>query len=84
MFHIDTTFEDTRIIATSLEGHDYDVLIADNLSGQAGEFKLTATQLSMVLAINLDKDGTPAGYEEFYKQLEPLFSGAPSELRPIP
>jgi hypothetical protein len=84
MFHIDATFEDTRIIATSLEGHDYTVLIADNLSGQTGELKLTSKQLSMIFAINLDIDGTPAGYEEFYKQLEPLFEGTPKELRPIP
>lgn len=84
MFHIDTTFEDTRIIATSFEGHDYNVLIADNLSGQTRELKLTAEQLSMILAINLDSNGTPAGYEEYYKQLEPLFVGTPKELRPIP
>lgn len=84
MFHIDATFEDTRIIATSLEGPEYNVLVSDNLSGQTRELKLTAEQLSMILAINLDEDGTPPGYEEFYRQLEPLFKGIPKELRPIP
>ena len=84
MFHINTTFENTHIIATSIEGHDYNVLIANSLNGQTEELKLTATQLSMVLAINLDKDGTPTGYEEFYRQLEPLFKDVPPSLRPIP
>lgn len=84
MFHIDAQFEDQRIIAHSLDGANYDVEISDNLTGNLREVKLTAKQLSHIMAINFDMDGEPAGVEEMYVTLEPIFKNWPNHLRPIP
>jgi hypothetical protein len=84
MFHVDLTFEDTRIIANSDTGSDYIVTISDNHSGVAKVIHLTSKQLGMIFAFNMDYNGEPEGIEQFYAELEPLFVGWPVELRPIP
>lgn len=85
MFHIDATFEDIRIIATSQEGHEYDVILADGNTGETGELKaLSASHLGMILAFNLNSNGEPEGFEQFYAALEPILAHLPRELRPIP
>lgn len=84
MFHIDATFEDTRIIARSDDGNTYQVLLSDADTGEIHEMTLTQEQLAMVMAFNLSNDGTPQGYEEYYKVLEPLLVNCPPECRPIP
>jgi hypothetical protein len=84
MFLLDTTFEDTRILARSQDGHLYDTTVMDSQTGAFRNVQLTAEQLSMVLQFNLDNNGAPAGCDEFYKELEPIFAGWPQNLRPIP
>lgn len=84
MFLIDTTFEDTRIQARSEDGASYDTTIMDNQTGAFRNVQLTPEQLSMVLQFNLHSDGEPTDFEEFYKELEPIFAGWPNNLRPIP
>lgn len=84
MFHIDTTFEDQRIIAMSHDGHSYDVTITDSLSGDFRNVLLTALQLSYIMAFNLHSDGEPEGYEKMYEELTPIFVGWPQTVRPIP
>ena len=84
MFHIDTTFEDTRIIAKADNGFAYDCEIFDGLTGDKKQIQLSADQLSMVLTICLHPDSEPNGYEDMYKVLEPLFKDWPNNLRPIP
>lgn len=84
MFLIDCTIEDTRIIAKSANGHDYDVEISDNLTGKSREVNLTAEQLSYVMQFNLHPDGEPENMDQMYEVLNPIFEGWPIELRPIP
>lgn len=84
MFLIDTTFEDIRIQARSEDGASYDTIIMDNQTGVFRSVQLTPEQLSMVIQFNLDSNGEPTGFEEFYKELEPIFAGWPNNLRPIP
>lgn len=84
MFHVDLTFEDTRIIANSDNGSNYIVTISDNESGASKVIHLTSKQLAMIFAIYMDADGEPEGFEEMYKHLQPLFDGWPIEVRPIP
>lgn len=84
MFHIDSTFEDIRIIATSQDNCGYEALISDSLSGDSASLHLTAKQLSMIMAFNLHPDGEPLGFESFYAELEPLIAHLPRALRPIP
>lgn len=84
MFLIDTTFEDTRIQARSEDGASYDTIIMDNQTGVFRSVQLTPEQLSMVIQFNLEPTGCPAGCDEFYKELEPIFAGWPNNLRPIP
>lgn len=85
MFQIDATFEDIRIHASSETGHDYRCQFSDNFSGEISEdVTLTALQLSYVLQLNLDPDGTPEGFEKMYESLEPIFKDWPNNLRPIP
>lgn len=83
MFHIDAQFEDSRIIAHSLDGANYDVLISDNFTGDQREVMLTPLQLSYIMAINLDNDGEPEGVADMYVELEPIFKDWPNHLRPI-
>lgn len=88
MFHIKARFEDTQITAVSPEGHTFQVEIQD-ISGLPAAVKrklieLPADQLSMILQFCLHPDGTPTGYEEYYKVLEPIFAEWPQNLRPIP
>jgi len=85
MFHIDATFEDIRIIAQSQEGHEYDVILADGNTGKQDTLKcLSASHLAMIFAFNLDINGEPEGFEQFYAALEPVLAHLPRELRPIP
>ena len=88
MFIIDATFEDCRIQAKALDdgrvGTNWNVTISDNFSGKSYIKELTPVQLAMVLAINLDSNGTPDGYEKMYEVLGPIFADVPNELRPIP
>lgn len=84
MFHIDATFEDTRLIATSKDGHGYDAILTDNLTGAQFTLPLKTAHLAMVLAINLHPDGEPDGFEAMYAELEPLLLDCPLVCRPIP
>jgi len=84
MFHVDCTFEDTRIIASSNDGKIYETTISDKLDGDFRSITLTAKQLGMIFAFNMDNDGEPEGFEQMYKELEPLFTDWPYNLRPIP
>lgn len=84
MFHIDTTFEDVRIIAHSASGHEYQVVLVGRVSGQMHEMVLSAAQVSMVMQFNLHPDGEPEGFERFYEVLEPLLGDCPAACRPIP
>ena len=68
---IDATFEDTRI-AASPDGQGYSTTITDNVTGESRTLLFTPTELLAILAINLDPDCTPKGYEDMYKVLEPL------------
>jgi len=79
------TFNDCRIIASSIDGVMYHATFIDNLSGQTKTIpNLVSAHLGMIVAINLDMDGEPEGYKQFYQELEPLFVDWPNELRPIP
>lgn len=84
MFHIDCTFEDSRIIAISQDGQSYQTVLSDNLTGRSHEVVLTAKQLGMMFMFNMSNDGEPEGFAEYYKELEPLLVGCPTECRPIP
>lgn len=84
MFQINSQFEDTQIIATSLEGDTYATVITDKLTHEAMRFNFTAAQLAMIMAFNLHPDGEPDGFEAYYAELEPLLIGVPVHLRPIP
>lgn len=84
MFHIDATFEDLRITATSEDGTIYNTTFVDNLEGLSRTIALPAEQLTMILAFNLHCDGEPEGYEKFYTVLEPIFKDWSNNLRPIP
>lgn len=85
MFHVDMTFEDTRIIADLREGVNlYTTLVHDNLTNESKVIDLTPQQLAMVFAFNMDNNGEPEGFEQMYVELEPLFVGWPVHLRPIP
>ncbi len=88
MFYIKARFEDTQIEAWSDHGSTYKVEIMD-VSGLPATVKrkqveLNHDQLSMILQFCLHPDGEPAGYEEYYKVLEPVFKDWPRNLRPIP
>ena len=85
MFHIDCTFEDCRIIATSKDGITYDGTVYDNASGESRSLPTVASDVvQRILAFNLHPDGEPEGFKESYKILEPLFADWPNNLRPIP
>lgn len=87
MFRIIAVFEDIGIDANGhpKDGHvEYDCTIKDMITGACKKVQLTDRQLSMVLQFNLDNNGEPPGFEEFYKELEPIFAGWLSYLRPIP
>lgn len=84
MFHINSTFENLRIIATSDKGGDYQVNLIDNCTGKQYRLNMTAEQLQMVLAFNLSDNGEPDGFADYYKTLEPLLAQCPPECRPIP
>jgi hypothetical protein len=90
MFHIDCTFEDTRIVAKPNIGSnsptiDYWTMQVTNLhSGLQREVTLTATQLGYILAINLDLNGMPEGVDKMYESLEPLFKDWDDSLFPLP
>lgn len=88
MFHIEARFEDTQITAASDSGHTYSCVISDVSDLPAKEtsrrVELSARHLSMILQFCLDPDGTPPGFEDYYKELEPIFKGWPQNLRPIP
>lgn len=84
MFHIDCTFEDSRIVANSQDGTVYSVTMTDALTGKQGNIELTPKQLSDVLAINFDSNGTPQGFEAMYRELELLMAQLPPECRLIP
>ena len=86
MFYIVATFEDLQIQAKldPFTCDNYSVSFHDAESGCQKNLDMTPLQLSYVLAINLDLNGTPTGYEDMYKVLEPLFKDWPPEFRPIP
>lgn len=84
MFNVDMTFEDTRIMATSEDGREYNVVVHDNFTGESKSVKLSSKQLGMVFAFNMDANGEPEGFEKMYEELEPIFAGFPNHLRPIP
>jgi len=86
MLHIDATFEDMRIIASSTGQDDgtWAVTIFDSCTGQKAGLIISYQQLTMILAFNLDPNGEPEGFEKFYEELNPLFVGWPCNLRPIP
>lgn len=84
MFHVDLTFEDCRILATSTDGKSYEATFTDSLSGDFRNLTITAKQLGMIFAFNMDNDGQPEGFEKFYEELEPIFAGWPNTVRPIP
>jgi hypothetical protein len=85
MFNLDLTFEDLRILARSNTGiGDYDCTVSDAYSGETRLIQLTPKQLQMIIAFNLDRDGEPEGFEQYYAELEPIFEGWPTNLRPIP
>ena len=84
MFHIDATFEDCNINASSPNGFNYDCNVRDKYTGESRQVSLSAAELSMVLQFCLHPDGEPDGFQEFYKVLEPKFEGWPVSLRPIP
>lgn len=84
MFHVDLTFEDCRIVASSSNGKKYLTTVTDNFTGEQKAVQLTSKQLAMVFAINMDCNGEPEGFEGYYAELEPVFAGWPNNLRPIP
>lgn len=84
MFHVDLTFEDTRIIANSDDGSSYIVTISDNRTGESKVIHLSSKELGMIFAFQMDANGMPEGFEDMYEHLEPLFDGWPNYLRPIP
>ena len=57
MFHIDATFEDMRLIATSEDGNDYNVILSDALTGKQTMLVVTPAELSYILAVNLNPEG---------------------------
>jgi len=85
MFHIDATFELTRIVAESGDGKQWTMVINENLKGsRSGIIPVTHEQLAAVLAINLHPDGEPSLPDGMGEVLETLFAGLTPELRPIP
>tara|TARA_R110000868_G_scaffold41139_3_gene141000 strand:+ start:544 stop:801 length:258 start_codon:yes stop_codon:yes gene_type:complete len=85
MFHIDATFEDCRINATSNEGKNYQVTVTDGFTGASKTIEsMPALHLSYILQFGLHNDGEPEGFEAMYPLLEPYFVGWPNTLRPIP
>lgn len=88
-FKIRAEFEDLVIDATGFNmpvgsSWTYTCIISDNVTGDCRSVTLTDRQLAMVLEFNLDNNGEPPGFEEYYKELEPIFKGWPQHLRPIP
>jgi len=84
MFHYDITAEDHRIVANSPDGYDYQVILLDNFSGKTAQVKMTAEQLSFLVAFQLAPDGVPDNAEKGYELLNPIFETLPKELRMIP
>lgn len=88
MFIIDATFEDCRIQATPIDnaqvGTNWQVCFTDGLTSDNKTIEMTSEHLIMVLAFNLDPNGKPKGFEQYYKELEPIFKDWPNTLRPIP
>lgn len=84
MFHYDITAEDHRIVATSTDGHNYQVLLMDHFSGKTATISLDAEKLGFLVAFQLAPDGVPPHCEKGYELLEPIFATLPSELRLIP
>ena len=88
-FKIKAEFADTIVDAVGQYAPDhksmvYDCIISDNYTGDGKQVQLTDKQLAMVLEFLIDFNGTPAGHEDYYKELEPIFMDWPNHLRPIP
>jgi hypothetical protein len=84
MFHIDATFEDTRIIADSEDGHNYLVRIHDNCTGVSQDINLSSEDLAAIISCNLHPDGEPDLSFDRLQKLQEVFADWPLELRPIP
>ena len=85
MFHIDATFEDIRLIASSEEGTDYNVVISDALTGKQTTLVLTPAELSYILAVNLNPEGKIfLNVEHAGDSIRGKVARLPQELRPIP
>ena len=83
--------EDQIIEAYAIEGsaERYAFTVVDKFLGPTDENscrtgELTYKQVLAVIAFNLYPDGEPPGFEEFYKELEPIFKDWHINLRPIP
>ena len=85
MFHIDATFEDMRLIASSKEGTDYDVVISDAFTGKQTTLVVTPAELSYILAVNLSPEGEVfLNVEHAGDSIRGKVAKLPQELRPIP
>ena len=80
MFHLDMTFEDTRIIANSKDGESYEVQISDLFTGSEVTMELDAVRLAKVVALNLNAEA----FEAFAEGLQPLLEKLPDGLVLIP
>lgn len=87
MFSISATFEDLTLTLLSQDGFEYTGTIADRLTEESRTVKLSAQEVSDILAFNLDPDGAPEGWGVMYARLEPTLARlgiASGPLRPIP
>ena len=85
MFHIDATFEDMRLIATSEDGNDYNVILSDALTGKQTTLVVTPAELSYILAVNLNPEGEIfLNVEHAGDSIRGKVAKLPIELRPIP
>jgi hypothetical protein len=80
MFHLDMTFEDTRIIANSKDGESYEVHLCDLFTGSKVTMELDAVRLAKVVAMNLNAEA----FEAFGEDLQPLLGLLPEGLLLMP
>jgi len=80
MFHLDMTFEDTRIIANSKDGESYEVQLSDLFTGNEVTMELDSVRLAKVVAMNLNTEAFAA----FEDGLQPLLRLLPEGLVLIP
>jgi hypothetical protein len=85
MFLITAIFEDLQFSARSNSGiGKYHCIISDAYTGETKTIELEPKHIQMILAFNLDKNGEPEGFKQYYAELEPIFKDWPNNLRPIP